>query len=183
MNQAIEARQLENIATWMTSVQKTDLPSILSGIFFMDGNPAPDTCLTMYNLEWDSENLTLFLPVYTPLQWTFHNSIRGWILLLTVKIAQLTYKMQFDATLQSAQITPFLFGLSIPTWILHLTMYQIGDSRNGDTWQRKNIWFGGISSFGEYILRRVVNADGSYTPAFKDMLSKAPNECLVVGRK
>ncbi len=182
MNQPIEARQLDNIATWMTSVQKTDLPSILSGIFFMDGNPPPDTCLTMYNLEWDSENLTLFLPVYAPVQWTFHNSIPGWLLLRTVQIAQLTYKIQFDTTLQSAQITPFIFGFPIPKWIGNLSMYQIEDSRNGDTWKRENLWLGGISSVGGYTLRRIVNADGSYTPAFKDMLNKAPNECLVVAR-
>ncbi|MEC4885456.1 MAG: hypothetical protein SAL70_29685 [Scytonema sp. PMC 1070.18] len=180
---AIETRQLDDIATWMLPIQETGLPSILKGVFFMDGNPLPDTCITMYNLNWDAEKFTLFLPVYAPLQWTFHNSIQGWLLLRSAQIARFTYKIQFDdATLQRAQIIPLVLGLSIPKWIVSLTMIQTDDSSNGDTWLRRNVWLGGIPYIGEYILRRVVNADGSHTPAFKEMLNKAPKECLVVTR-
>ncbi|AFZ02567.1 hypothetical protein [Calothrix sp. PCC 6303] len=179
----IEKKNLNDIATWMTSVQETGLPDILKGVFFMDGNPLPDTCITMYNVEWDSQNLSLFIPVYGSVQWTFHNSIPGWFLLLGAKISQFGYKMQFeDATLKHAQIIPFFFGLQIPKWIFDLTMDQIGDANNGDTWKRKNLWFGGSIRIAEYTLRRVVNADGSYTPAFIDMLNKAPNECLIIAR-
>jgi hypothetical protein len=179
----IEKRNLNDIATWMISVQETGLPDILKGVFFMDGNPLPDTCITMYNVEWDSQNLSLFIPVYGLVQWTFHNSIPGWFLLVGAQISQFGYKMQFeDATLKHAQIIPFVFGLQIPKWIFDLTMDQIGNGSNGDTWKRKNIWFGGSIRIGEYTLRRVVNADGSYTPAFTDMLNKAPNECFVVAR-
>jgi hypothetical protein len=177
----IENKNLNDIATWMISVRETGLPDILKGVFFMDGNPLPDTCITMYNVEWDSQNLSLFVPVYGLVQWTFHKSIPGWFLLLGAQIGQFGYQIKFDnATLESAQITPFLLGFPIPKWIFDLTMYQIDDSRNGDTWKRKNLWFGGSIRIGEYTLRRVVNADGSYTPAFRDMLNKAPNECLVV---
>jgi hypothetical protein len=104
-------------------------------------------------------------------------------LLRAAQIAQFTYQIKFDdTTLQRAEIIIFSFGFTIPKWIANFSMYQEGSS-NGDIWKRENVWLGGISSIGGYILRRVVNADGSYTPAFKDMLSKAPNECLVVGRK
>ncbi|MEO1431339.1 MAG: hypothetical protein AAFV71_20205, partial [Cyanobacteria bacterium J06633_8] len=97
----IENKQLDNIATWMKSVEETNLPNILKGVFFMDGNPLPDDCITMYNLEWDAENNTLFLPVFGQLQWTFHNSIPGRLLLIGAWLSQFTYKIQFeDETLQ-----------------------------------------------------------------------------------
>ncbi len=183
MNKIIEKRKLNDIATWMISVRETGLPDILKGVFFMDGNPLPDTCITMYNVEWNSKNLSLFIPVFGSVQWTFHNSIPGWLLLRAAQISQFGYQMKFDdVRLQSAQIIPFVFGLPIPKWIFDLTMYQIDDSINGDTWKRENLWFGGSLRIGEYTLRRVVKADGSYTSAFKDMLNKAPNDCLVVVR-
>lgn len=179
----IENKQLDNIATWMTAVQQTNLPPILRGVFFMDGNPLPDTCITMYNVEWDTTTQTLFLPVFGPVQWTFHNTIRGWLLLRLVQLSQFTYKIQFDdETLQRGQITPIALGIEIPKWIIDATMLQDENYQNGDIWQRKNIWFSTISGFANYTLRKVVNEDGSYTPAFKDMLNKAPNECLVVAR-
>jgi hypothetical protein len=165
----------------MKPIQETNLPAILKGVFFLDGNPLPDTCITLYNLEWDSQNFSLLLPVYAPLQWTFHDSIFGWLLLRIIQIAQATYKIEFkDETLRSADIIPVVFGLSIPKWIVNFSMCQMGNSGNGDTWKRTNVWFSGLSRAGGYTLRRVVNADGSYTPAFRDMLNKAPNRCLVV---
>jgi hypothetical protein len=119
MTETIEKKRLDNIATWMTSVKRTNLPSVLKGVFFMDGNPLPDTCITMYNLEWDSQNLTLFLPVFGTLQWTFHDSIAGLILLRAAQLAQFTYKIQFeDDTLQKADIVPLALGLPIPNWIV-----------------------------------------------------------------
>ncbi|WP_341524530.1 hypothetical protein WKK05_17990 [Nostoc sp. UHCC 0302] len=183
MAESIEKKQLNNIATWMLPITPTNLPAVLRGVFFMDGNPLPDTCITMYNLEWDTQNQTLFLPVFAPLQWTFHNSISGWILLQLVELFQVTYKIQFeDATLQQAQVIPFLLGVPVPSWIVSFTMSQDKNSNNGDIWQRKNLWFGGLSRAGEYTLRRVVDEYGRYTPAFNDMLTRVPNECLVIAK-
>ncbi|RUT09699.1 hypothetical protein DSM106972_001940 [Dulcicalothrix desertica PCC 7102] len=177
----IETRQLANIATWMVPVKSTDLPTVLKGVFFMDGNPLPDHCITMYNLEWDKENLVLFLPVFAPLQWTFHKSIPGWLLLIGAQISRFSYKIQFeDKTLQRAQVTPLSFGITIPKWLVNATMYQDTNSNNGDTWQRKNLWFGGTVRIGEYTLRRVVDENGCYTNAFQDMLTKVKSECLVI---
>jgi hypothetical protein len=177
---AIAKKQLDNIETWMIPNKQTNLPTVLKGIFHMDGNPLPDECITFYNLEWDVQTRSLVIPVFAPVQWTFHNSIRGWLLLFFVQVAQVTYKIQFDDTLQQAQITPFGFGLPIPKWIVSLTLSQDKGSSNGDTWQRKNFWFGGISRAGEYTLRRVVDENGRHTPAFNNMLATSPNECLVI---
>ncbi|OKH55825.1 hypothetical protein NIES2101_03285 [Calothrix sp. HK-06] len=176
----IETRKLTDIATWMVPVKPTDLPPVLKGVFFMDGNPLPDHCITMHNLEWDEKNLVLFLPVSAPLQWTFHQSIPGWILLIGAQISRFTYKIKFeDNTLQRAQITPLWFDIPIPKWLIDATMYQDANS-NGDTWQRKNLWLGGTVRVGEYTLRRVVDEQGSYTKAFQDMLTKVQSECLVI---
>ncbi|WGV24962.1 hypothetical protein [Halotia branconii] len=181
MAESIENKQLDNIATWMIPIAQTKLPSVLKGVFFMDGNPLPDDCITMYNLEWDTQNNSLVLPVFAPVQWTFHNSILGWLLLIGAKLAQFAYKIEFeDATLQQAQITPLAFGISVPRWIIDATMCRGENSDNGDTWKRKNVWFGGVPRIGEYTLRRIVDENGEYTPAFKDMLTKVQNECLVI---
>ncbi len=182
MTELIDKKQLNNIATWMIPIKQTNLPSILKGVFFLDGNRLPDTCITMYNLEWDTHNRALVLPVFAPLQWTFHNSIPGWILLRLVQWFEVSYKIQFeDESLQQAQIIPILLGIPISTSIVNFTMSQDKNSLNGDIWHRKNLWFGGLSRAGEYTLRRVVDEDGHYTPAFNDMLPRVPNECLVIG--
>ncbi|MEH2454532.1 hypothetical protein [Nostoc sp.] len=183
MAELIEKKQLNNIATWMIPIKQTNLPSVLKGVFFLDGNPLPDTCITMYNLEWNTQKRTLDLPVFAPLQWTFHNSIGGWILLHFIQWFKVTYKIQFtDETLQQAQIIPFLLGIEISTSIVSLTMSQDKSSPNGDIWHRKNVWLGGFSRAGEYTLRKVVGEDGRYTPAFNNMLTRVPNECLVIAR-
>ncbi|MEH2467675.1 hypothetical protein [Nostoc sp.] len=183
MAELIEKKQLNNIATWMIPIKQTNLPSVLKGVFFLDGNPLPDTCITMYNLEWDTQKRSLDLPVFAPLQWTFHNSIGGWILLYLIQWFKVTYKIQFtDETLQQAQIIPFLLGIEISTLIVSFTMSQDKNSLNGDIWHRKNVWFGGFSRAGEYTLRKVVGEDGRYTSAFNNMLTRVPNECLVIAR-
>jgi hypothetical protein len=179
----IEKQQLNQIATWMKSETPTNLPSILQGVFFMDGNPLPDDCITFYNQNWDAQNRTLVLPVFAPLQWTFHRSFLGWLLLRSVQLTRFTYKIQFDDdTLQRSQITPVALGISIPRWIIDATMCRENESPNGDTWKRRNVWFGGVPRIGEYTLRRIVDPQGSYTPAFADMLTKVQSECLVVAR-
>lgn len=176
----IEVRKLGDIASWMTSVKQTTLPPVLKGVFFMDGNPLPDHCITMYNLEWDEKNLTLFLPVFAPIQWTFHKTLRGWLLLVGAWLSQFTYKIQFeDNTLQRARIIPFGFGIQVPKWIVEPKMYREAGS-NGDIWHRKNLWLGGAARIGEYTLRRVVDENGNYTSAFKDMLEKVAPECFVI---
>lgn len=181
MTTAVVSQKFEDIATWMTSTQVTNLPSVLKGVFFMDGNPLPDDCITMYNLEWDEAMNCLILPVTGPAQWTFHRTFLGWILLWVAKLAGFRYKIQFeDNDLKMAQITPIAFGITVPRWIINATMCQDENAQNGELWQRKNIWFGGLPRVGEYVLRRVVDENGQHTPAFQEMLSKVDAECLVL---
>jgi hypothetical protein len=180
---AIEKQQLDDIATWMVVIEETDLPDILKGVFFMDGNPLPDYCITFYNLKWETQTQSLALPVYGPFQWSFHSSFPGWLLLRGAQVARFTYLVQFDdATLERAQITPIALGIQIPKWVVNATMQRDETISNGDIWHRKNRWFGGYLRIAEYTLRRVVDGNGQYTPAFKDMLARVDSECLVVSR-
>ncbi|MDJ0702227.1 MAG: hypothetical protein QNJ46_03015 [Leptolyngbyaceae cyanobacterium MO_188.B28] len=183
MASSIETQKLDDIATWMIPIQSTNLPSVLSGVFFMDGNPLPDDCLTMNNLMWDEETNSLILPVSAPVQWTFHRSVLGWLLLRGAQLSRFRYKIQFDdESLQRARIIPIIFGVPVAKWMIHASMCRAENSENGDIWLRKNLWFGGLSRVGEYVLRRVVDEAGQHTPAFQDMLSKVKLDCLVVAR-
>ena len=43
----IEKKQIKDIANRMKVEHPAELPAVLQGIFFMDGNVLPDDCLTM----------------------------------------------------------------------------------------------------------------------------------------
>ena len=91
------------------------------------------------------------------------------------------YLIRFeDNTLQTAQIIPIQLGIHIPQWLVNATMHKDESTPNGDVWQRKNVWLGGIPRIGEYVMRRIVDEQGRYTPAFQDMLKKVDIDCIAV---
>ena len=151
MHVPIETRKIADIATWMNAsedIPAKNFPEVLQGIFFMDGNPLPDDCLTLQNRHWDDKNLQLTVPVAAPHQWTFHRSIFGWLLLVGAWLPRFRYTIEFeDSGLIQAQLTPYFFG---------------------------------IPYIGEYVMRRVVTAKGTQTPAFEKMLSRIGSECFIV---
>lgn len=182
MNITIEKKQIKDIATWMQVEHPTELPEVLQGIFFMDGNGLPDYCLTMQSAEWNPENLTLLLRVFDPIIWSFHSSPAGRMLLHFVHFSRFTYLFRFsDETLQHAHITPIVFGFSVPQWIVDFLIDRDPNTPNGDIWYRKNSFFGGPADSG-YVLRRVVDKNGDRTPAFQDMLSKVDDDCLIIAK-
>ncbi|MEG3923773.1 MULTISPECIES: hypothetical protein [unclassified Microcoleus] len=60
----IEQKQLKDIANWMKVEHPAELPEVLQGIFFRDGNVVPDDCLTMYSSDWKGDERTLLLRVF-----------------------------------------------------------------------------------------------------------------------
>ncbi len=42
-NTTIEERRFDDIQTWISTVQGTNLPEVLQGIYFMDGNKLQTT--------------------------------------------------------------------------------------------------------------------------------------------
>jgi hypothetical protein len=178
---AIEKQSLAAIATWMVPVRETALPDRLQGIFFMDGNPLPDDCITFQNLDWNDKTYTLTIRVTAPLQWTFHPTFAGWILLRAAQVSRFSYRIIFEgAALERSQITPLLLGIPVPRWIVDATMCRAEGDANGDTWERKTKWFGGWLRVGEYTLRRIVDEQGNETPALAAMLTKVQPHCFVV---
>ncbi|NJK70398.1 MAG: hypothetical protein HC941_31300 [Microcoleus sp. SU_5_3] len=176
----IEKKQNKDIATWMQVEHPTELPEVLKGIFFMDGNVLPDYCITMQSADWNPNNLTLLLRVFDPIIWTFHSSMAGRMLLQLAHFSRFSYLFRFsDETLQHAHITPIVFGLSIPPWLVDFSIDLEQNTPNGDIWYRKNSFFGGPAE-SAYILRRVVDKNGNQIPAFQDMLSKIDEDCLII---
>ena len=115
----IEKKQLKDIANWMKVEHPAELPEVLQGIFFINGNVLPDDCLTMYSSDWNADKLTLLLRVFDPVIWTVHSSMAGRMLVYLVKFSRFTYLLPFsDATLQHGHITPIVFGLSVPQWLV-----------------------------------------------------------------
>ena len=182
MNIIIENKQNKDIATWMQVEHPKELPEVLKGIFFMDGNALPDYCLTMQSADWNPDNLTLLLRVFDPIIWSFHSSPAGRMLLQFVHWTRFSYLFRFsDATLQHAHITPIVLGFSVPPWLADFLIDRDPNTPNGDIWERKNSFFGRPAEYA-YTLRRVVDKNGTPTAAFADMLSKVAEDCLIAAK-
>ena len=55
-NSTIEERRFDDIQTWMSTGQGTNLPEVLQGIYFMDGNKLAEDCLTLSACaSWNSD--------------------------------------------------------------------------------------------------------------------------------
>ena len=177
----IEEQRFDRIQTWMPTGQGTNLPDVLKGIYFMDGNKLPDDCFTM-NARWDSDSLTLFIRVFDPLQWTFHPSNSGRILLKLIQLVRLVYEIRFyDNTFRRADAIPTVLGIRLPLWIVAFEMNQTEDSIDGSTWNRRNVGLFRTIPLGGYILRKIVDRDGQKLPSFDRMLNEVRETCIVVG--
>ena len=181
-NTTIEERRFDDIQTWMSTGQGTNLPEVLQGIYFMDGNKLPEDCVTLNaSASWNPEILTLSIRVCDPFQWTFESSPAGRKLLQQNKSQRLLIKIRFqDDTLRRADVIPLFYGIKLPRWILGFEMNQSEDSVDGMTWYRKNNGFFGLIPLGGYVLRKIVDKNGKKTPAFNDMFAKVQETCIVV---
>lgn len=176
----VEENKFKTINQWMPTGQGTELPEILQGIYFMDGNVLPDDCVTL-SADWNATTLTLQLPVFGPRQWTFHPSLAGRGLLMLVKLSKFVYEIQFkDETLRQAVVIPSIRGFRIPRWLLEFTMTQTEESIKGEVWDRRNTIFFRLIPVGGYTLRKIVTGKGRKTPAFAKMLSQVTETCIVV---
>ena len=171
-----EVWQVENLANLLAGEKTQDLPEILQGVFFMDGNPLPDDFIKFDGAKWDGRTKILRLSVSAPLQWTFANSSSGRQLLNSAKSTNTIYEFQFDDNLRSAQITPIILGLRAPKWLVDFSLIQI----NEKTWDRKNSWLGGLFDNFGYTLRKILDKNGQPTSEFAGVQSKIPQEFLVV---
>ncbi|KST62072.1 hypothetical protein [Mastigocoleus testarum] len=170
-----EVWQVENLANLLSGEKTNNLPEILRGIFFMDGNPLPDDFIKFDGAAWDETSKVLKLPVFAPLQWTFANSNSGRLLFYSAKLTNTIYEIHFDDSLKSAQIIPIILGLRVPKWLFEFSLVQIDEK----TWDRKNSWFGGLFDNFGYTLRKILDENGQPTSEFAGVQSKIPQEFLV----
>jgi hypothetical protein len=176
----IQTKHLKDIANWMKPENPSELPEILQGIFFMDGNVLADYCLTMSGGKWNSDDLTLTLPVFAPMVWSFHDSDEGKNLLDSVVENRLIYVIQFtDRTLYHARITPIWADVPVPPSKMVFFMDIDENEPNGDIWYRTNSFNGNPPEKG-YVLRRIADGKGNYLPAFENMLAKVDKDCLII---
>ncbi|MCL2925462.1 MAG: hypothetical protein MGF17_12810 [Trichodesmium sp. MAG_R04] len=181
-NTTIEERRFDDIQTWMSTGQGTNLPEVLQGIYFMDGNKLAEDCLTLSACtSWNSETLTLSIRPSDPLQWTFEPSNEGRKLIQVLKSSRTLLNIRFqDNTFRKADVIPSFYGIQMPTWIFVLEMNQTEDSVDGMTWNRNNRGFFRLIPLGGYILRKIIDKNGQKTPAFDNMLAKVLETCIVV---
>ncbi len=180
-NTTIEERRFDDIQTWMSTGQGTDLPEVLQGIYFMDGNKLPEDCLTLSACaSWNPETLTLSMRPSDPLQWTFESSNDGRRLLQRLKSQRIVLNIRFqDNTFTKADVIPSIYGIQVPPWIFVLEMNQTEESVDGMIWDRGNRGFFRLIPLGGYILRKIVDKNGQKTPAFDNMLAKVQETCIV----
>lgn len=171
-----EVWQVENLKNLLSGEKTRDLPEILQGVFFMDGNPLPDDFIKLEGATWDKTSKILKLPVFGPLQWTFANSNSGRLLLNSANFTKTIYEFQFDDSLQTARIIPIILGLRIPKWLFEFSLVQIDEN----TWDRRNSWFGGLFDNFGYTLRKILDQNGQPTSEFAGVQSKIPQEFLVI---
>ena len=179
----VEERRFEDMGTWMLSGEQHEVPEVLRGVFFMDGNPFPEDCMVFQSFEWNADKLRIRIPQYAPLRWTFENSEDGRSLLTQISITRSCLDVRFeDETLMKAKVVPLMFGLPLPPWfILQFLLIRAENSANGDTWNRKNrLFLRSDKPYGSYTLRRVLDGDGQPTPQFDKMLEQVPETCLVI---
>ena len=176
----VEEKQFNIIDQWMPTGQGTNLPDVLQGIYFMDGNVLPDDCLT-FNAAWDVKKRTLRLPVFGPQQWTFQPSSAGQVLLNLVMGLKLVYEIRFeDETFRHAVVVPTVLGFRIPRWLTEFTMSQTPESVDGEVWDRKNTIFFRLIPAGGYVLRKIVDGNRRKMSAFDKMLAQVQPTCLIV---
>ena len=154
----VEQRKLEDIGTWMLAGKRPEVPEVLRGVFFMDGNPLPEDCGTFQGLDWNAETRTVAVPMFGHLQWTYEDSSRGRRLLFGAKFFRNTLEFRFeDDSLREARITPIFFGFfRMPWWLTEYTLTRVEDDTNGDTWYRRNSRLFRSRPFGGYTLRRIL---------------------------
>ena len=155
-------------------------PALLSGLWWMDGNPLPDEVLSFADAPWDGARRQTRIVVYDQGVWTWHASLPGRALYRAVQGVRLVYELHFDDALSFVEIKPLVelgkVRVAIPDWLVRLTAKRVEDG----IWLRYS--YALRVHVHTYALRRIVRADGTREPAFADYVAQAPARGLVAER-
>ncbi len=155
------------------------LPERLQGIFWMDGNPLPDELISFANSNWNEEEKTLAIKVYSNDVWSWHNNPAGRSLYELALFGELTYEFKFNDDLTLMNITPVLtvggHRLSPPEFLLKFGSRYVDDK----LWLRDSAFFG--QPVGTYNLRRVIDQNGVRDEkVWAAYLKQAPKSSFVI---
>jgi len=159
---------------------ETEVPERLRGVFYMRNNPMGDDLVCFQRGAWDEATLSLTLPVYTPLTWTFKRQLVNFILLMAVQLVQYRYVLQFkDSTLTDADIRLKILCFTMPTCLMHFGMADVSESLDGSLWER---WSSicGIPVIS-YWVERILCKNGWHTEYMQHVKKEVPDKCIVVG--
>eukprot|EP00405_Crypthecodinium_cohnii_P048002 CAMPEP_0206588738 /NCGR_PEP_ID=MMETSP0325_2-20121206/38478_1 /ASSEMBLY_ACC=CAM_ASM_000347 /TAXON_ID=2866 /ORGANISM="Crypthecodinium cohnii, Strain Seligo" /LENGTH=290 /DNA_ID=CAMNT_0054097107 /DNA_START=168 /DNA_END=1037 /DNA_ORIENTATION=- len=171
-----EVHSADNAARILYEAQagKTpNLPDSMKGVFWMEGNAAPELLITMEGSEYDEERKELRIMSGAPLNWSYNTGKAGWIYWAFLRFSYLLcarLRVRFDPECLQADMPLYLFSCIWAPMGMVWTMKYVSDGvweRNINLyWKPKKKW-----NKGSYTLRRVIDADGRETPAFAEMMA------------
>ncbi|CAE8631857.1 unnamed protein product [Polarella glacialis] len=180
--------QAKMMSAWGAKSESENLPETLRGVFWMDGNYAPECLAIFMNGAFDPKKRTISLPIGGPYGWTWNSDRAGWFVYFLIVWAGYalfgaTLRVEFNEDYTVASIPLYLFNcIWIPTGYM-----MIREDAQGNSWNRAtySLWVAcGLRSYTDprelrwsYQLRKVVDGSGEKLLNWKDLedsLDKAP---------
>ena len=159
----------------------TGLPESLQGLFWMEGNPAPEVVTSLGGSVWDADSRTIVLnPSVDEGVWAYNDSLLGNLLYGFTTPASSVMKFNEDITYADISVNLRVLGITIPLpqWLASSTMFLVEDG----LWERGSAIAFFVPTPGGYNFRRIVTADGEPTDSFADFVASNPETLLVYRR-
>lgn len=148
-----------------------DLVEDFGGVWYMEGNPLADECLSFANMKWDAKKKSYISRVYEEAVWTWSPVRQGVELYTAVRTLALTYSMtKTNAT--TYHVKPLLYTpeymigteIEVPEMVAEFDIVRTQDP---------NLWIR-VTKFGgrpvsDYNFTRIVTADGSRTEKYNEV--------------
>lgn len=171
--EAIESGQIDE-ALPATPVEGSGVPEAIQGLWWMRGNPVADEVMSFGGSVWDAENRRTYVCVYGAGIWSWHDNLLGRQGYGFASDRRLTYEVQFNDDLTSAEIVPIITVLGrqvrVPNWVARFSMRRESD----DIWVREST--AGPIPLGDYTFTRIVSPDGSRLPVFDEYEQELQDE-------
>lgn len=158
-----------------------DLPEKFQGVFWFDGNPAPELLMTFEGQYFDPERRKINLNSGGTYSWSMSNDTIGWAYWCCLRASWATcseLNFNFNEDYTYADMPLYVGGCNPDScscdgcWV-PMGQWWSMDQIDEDTWNR-NItlycWPCSRWEFGSYFLKRVIRADGTRTPYFDEMM-------------
>jgi len=185
----LETIETVNIAEEMLiGTNETGLPEPLQGLWWMEGNRAPEVVTSLGGSIWDADSRTIVVnPTFDEGVWAYNDDLLGKLLYGLIQVPTLASNvLQFNEDLTYADIllTVRVLGCTVrlPRWFLSFSMFFVEDG----LWDRGSYTFLGVlvtdSQRYGYNLRRIVTADGEPTDSFSDFVANTPDTLRVPRR-